>query len=478
MVLTVGETLQNGRYALDAVLGQGGFGITYRATHTYLHQDVVIKTINPYQHSSSNQQELEQRFIREAQQLARFQHPHIVRVSDFFVEAGLPFIVMDYIPGETLAELADQHPLAIEQAIHYIRQVGEALVLMHQHGLLHRDVKPHNIIRRAGTESVVLIDFGIARELTPGITQANTGLLSAGYAPIEQYLPQHRWTPATDVYALAATLYALLTGQPPVASVLRDRVPLPEIRELRPDVSAAISHALQLGMAQEAQYRPQSVVEWLHLLSVPMTRDTRTQPGLTESATVAVLPQQAQTAPQRQTATAVPPARIAPTPIRSRRSALQRRTLLWAALAAALVGIGIGLAFRLSQNDNFSAPQQESFPQRSPSPPAAAPSPETVPDESEIVPEDIPVDVAPEVPEEPAAPEVPAESELPPSDIAPLPAETVPPESLPSSAPESIPSPADQAPPEVTPIPDVAPEAPPVPLPLPTEAESSPVPSQ
>lgn len=222
--LTVGKTLQNGKYFLDAVLSQGGLGITYRATHTYLTQTVVIKTLAEDLHDRADFNRFQQRFVGEAQLLARFQHPNIVRVSDFFEESGLPFIVMDYVPGETLAEIKAT-PLPESQAIHYIRQVGAALSVMHANGLLHRDVKPQNVIRRQGTESVVLIDFGIAREFTTGVTQTNTGLLSAGYAPIEQYLPQHQWTPATDVYALAATLYALLTSQPHRLSPARSRPP-------------------------------------------------------------------------------------------------------------------------------------------------------------------------------------------------------------------------------------------------------------
>jgi len=273
--LTVGQSLQNGKYVLDAALSQGGFGITYRATHTYLNQVVVVKTLNEELRRRANFRQFQQRFIDEARRLARFQHPHIVRVSDCFEESGLPFIVMDYVPGQTLAELIHYQPLNEAQAIHYIRQVGAALSVMHANGLLHRDVKPANIILRQGTQSVVLIDFGIAREFTAGVTQTNTGLLSAGYAPIEQYLPKHNWTPATDVYALAATLYALLTGQPPIASILRDSPRLagdPQtsfqlLRQLQPHLNPAVEQAILQGMALEAHQRPQTVTDWLALLS-------------------------------------------------------------------------------------------------------------------------------------------------------------------------------------------------------------------
>ncbi len=284
MNLTIGKVLQNGKYVLDAVLSQGGFGITYRATHTYLTQTVVIKTLNEELRRQSDFGEFQQRFMNEARRLARFQHPNIVRVSDFFEEAGLPCIVMDYVPGQTLAELSTYQSLTEFEAIHYTRQIGAALSVMHASGLLHRDVKPQNVIRRQGSKSVVLIDFGIAREFTAGVTQTNTGLLSAGYAPIEQYLPQHQWTPATDIYALAATLYALLTGQPPIASVLRDRFPLPELRKLCPHLSLAVEQAIAVGMAIEAHQRPQTVTAWLTLLTPEnnsaITRTSATLPVL------------------------------------------------------------------------------------------------------------------------------------------------------------------------------------------------------
>ncbi len=157
-------------------------------------------------------------------------------------------MVMDYIPGPTLEEVVfPDHPLPEAIAIHYIRQIGSALNVVHQNGLLHRDIKPQNIILRQGTDQVVLIDFGIAREFKPGSAQTHTNLISTGYAPIEQYMSRETRTPATDVYGLAATLYSLLTAQVPVASILRDRQPMPAPRDLRSDLSAAANQAVLRG---------------------------------------------------------------------------------------------------------------------------------------------------------------------------------------------------------------------------------------
>jgi len=389
--LTVGKTLQNGKYVLDSVLSQGGLGITYQATHTYLNQAVVVKTLNEELRRRADFRQFQQRFIDEARRLARFQHPHIVRVTDCFEELGLPFIVMDYIPGQTLAELMNHHPLQESQAIHYISQVGAALSVIHANGLLHRDVKPENIILRQGTQSVVLIDFGIAREFTAGVTQTNTGLLSAGYAPIEQYLPKHKWTPATDVYALAATLYALLTGQPPIASILRDSprlagdpyAPFRLLRQRQPHLHPAVEQAIVRGMALEAHQRPQTVMDWLALLipergagpAAATTAATLTSPTIpvrqfhkqpwppaaaSASSTPAaprhkpvMLPDRSnqQTQPTYPVIQPLPEPQNHPLEAQGRisRQPLLLRSLLATSLIAAIAGVGFGLSLRSQQ---------------------------------------------------------------------------------------------------------------------------------
>lgn len=263
----VGKQLQGGKYTLDALLGQGGFGITFRATHHFLGQTVVIKTLNLLNQNHPQFSKMEEQFQDEARRLALCIHPNIVRVNDFFEEEDVPYLVMDYIPGQTLEQIIfPNQPLPEATAIHYIQQIGMALEVVHQNGLLHRDIKPHNIILRQGTQEVILIDFGIAREFTEGKPQTHTSLISEGYAPIEQYVMQERRTPATDVYGLAATLYALVTAQVPQASILRDRRPMPAPRDLRPELSVALNQAIMRGMAVEARYRPNTVAQWLALL--------------------------------------------------------------------------------------------------------------------------------------------------------------------------------------------------------------------
>ncbi|MFM5979169.1 MAG: protein kinase domain-containing protein [Sphaerospermopsis kisseleviana] len=284
--MLTGTILQSGKYTIIQEIGRGGFGITFKATHHYLGQEVVMKTINERLRQHPDFPKFERQFQDEARRLAACVHPNIVRVSDFFEENGLPYMVMEYIPGETLGQafVSPGIPLSEATAIHYIRQIGAALQVVHNNSLLHRDIKPDNIILRQGTQEVILIDFGIAREFNSGVKQTHTGLVSEGYAPIEQYLSQATRTPATDVYGLAATLYALLTGQVPIPALLRDRQPMPSPRELQPYLSAAINQAVMRGMAVESRFRPATVAEWLQLLpgsGLEMTPQLLTQPAPT-----------------------------------------------------------------------------------------------------------------------------------------------------------------------------------------------------
>ncbi|NJK70327.1 MAG: protein kinase [Microcoleus sp. CSU_2_2] len=267
MNLAPTTVLQKGKYTINGTLGIGGFGITYRAIHAHLKQTVVLKTLNESLRQHPESAQFQQQFIAEAQRLSRCQHSNIVRVIDFFEEAGQSFVAMDYIPGKTLAQIVETgEPLPEAQALHYIRQIASAVDTVHQSGLLHRDIKPENIIRRADTHIVMLIDFGIARDFTAGTQQTHTNLLSPGYAPIEQYLDDGKCTTATDVYAIAATLYYLLSGIPPIAAPLRDRIPLPDLGQFQPNLSPGIERAILRGLEIDPHKRPQTIEHWLAML--------------------------------------------------------------------------------------------------------------------------------------------------------------------------------------------------------------------
>ncbi|MGD1713429.1 serine/threonine protein kinase [Dapis sp. BLCC M172] len=275
MNLTPGVVLQKGKYTIDRILGQGCFGITYRAIHHHFNQIVVLKTLNESLHKHQDFPKFQHQFITEAHLLAKSGHPNIVKVWDFFEEDDLFFIVMDYIPGQNLAELIQSgynfHP---NQAAHYIHQIASALSVVHKNGFLHRDIQPKNIIRRAGTNTVVLTDFGITCDLTPGIRQTHTNLFSVGYSPPEQCNPQQRLSPATDIYALTATLYYLLTGNAPTPAALRLSQAVPqtlkffakELKYFQPNLTPGIENTILMGLEIDAEKRPQTVEGWLALL--------------------------------------------------------------------------------------------------------------------------------------------------------------------------------------------------------------------
>ena len=269
MINLVGQRLQNGKYYLDQELGRGSFGITYRATDSSLDRQVAIKMLDPFLGENSNLTDWIGQFQNEARRLAKCSHINIVRVIDFCCENGLPYIVMDYIQGQTLDQiLQDDNPLSETTALEYVRQIAEALSVVHEQSLLHQDIKPKNLILRQDSQQVVLIDFGIAREFSPQQLRNYTNLLSEGYAPIEQYMVGTPRTSATDVYGLAATLYTLLTTKIPTSAISRVHGCILESpREIRSQLSERVSEAVMWGMALEPERRPSSVSEWLASLT-------------------------------------------------------------------------------------------------------------------------------------------------------------------------------------------------------------------
>ncbi|MEH2161154.1 MAG: protein kinase [Nostoc sp.] len=373
--MLAGTILQDGKYTLIQEIGRGGFGITFKATHHYLGQEVVMKTINERLQQHPDFAKFERQFQDEARRLATCIHPNIVRVSDFFVEAGLPYMVMEYIRGETLGDAFVLPGITLPEAtaIHYIRQIGAALQVVHNNGLLHRDVKPDNIIQRLGTQEVVLIDFGIAREFNGSVRQTHTGLVSEGYSPIEQYLTQAPRTPATDVYGLAATLYALLTAQVPIPALLRDREQMPSPRELQPHLSAAVNQAVMRGMAVESRFRPATVAEWLQLLPgneanlSPQALTTYAVPTVNLSAQQAatVLGKTAQNRFHNSSVLAQPNPGIAKENVLTKKPGSSILIAIGVALVAATAGFGITSILPKSQPQPtakplFEQPTQES----------------------------------------------------------------------------------------------------------------------
>ncbi|WP_017745710.1 serine/threonine-protein kinase [Scytonema hofmannii] len=269
MAWVIGQKLQGGKYTIDRQLGEGGFGITYRAVNNN-GQYVVIKTLNDTVQSHSHFAKFQQDFLNEAIKLAKCRHANIVSIHEVIQEDTLWCIVMEYIDGENLAtQVERQGTLSEKEALHYIQQIGEALTVVHNNGLLHRDVKPENIVLRANKSEAVLIDFGIAREFTQNLTQTHTQMLADGFAPVEQYDKRAKRGAYTDVYALAATLYFLLTGEVPTISPLRAiGTLLEEPKTLNSSISNSVNQAILKGMEVKPENRLQSVQQWLELLSI------------------------------------------------------------------------------------------------------------------------------------------------------------------------------------------------------------------
>jgi len=312
LFLPVGTKLKGGTYTVGKVLGQGGFGITYKGSDVRLQRPVAIKEFfpqgcvrrgsivvpsTPATFTQSDFEAMKQRFLQEARTLARFRHPGIVQVYDVFEENGTAYIVMEFLRGKPLSKILEEKGVLDEQeALGYILKVCDALEVVHQAGVLHRDIKPDNIFV-CEDGNVVLIDFGAAREFSARKTQRHTAILTPGYAPLEQYAELAQRGAYTDIYALAATLYHLLTGEIPVpAPDRRMGMELPDVRQLNPRVSPSVAQAVMKGLEMRADQRPQSVREFRDLLISRMT-PSRPQP-VTPAASVSAATTPAPSSPQ------------------------------------------------------------------------------------------------------------------------------------------------------------------------------------
>ena len=234
-VLPSGTLLHSGVYEVGGRVGHGGFGITYLATDQGLGRMVAIKEYFPsgcVRHGTTVRasggctpvayQDGRSRFVLEGRALARFDHPGIVRVHAAFEENDTAYIVMELLQGKNLEQLLSERGgrLPVAEAKVCAARIGAALDVVHGAGLLHRDIKPGNIVV-VGSDSfltaprVVLVDFGTAREFVAGLPQTHSVVLTRGYAPLERYTRQATRGPYTDVYAMAALLYQVLTGAPP-----------------------------------------------------------------------------------------------------------------------------------------------------------------------------------------------------------------------------------------------------------------------
>jgi eukaryotic-like serine/threonine-protein kinase len=269
-----------GRFQLEEGIGTGGMSTVYRAFDPTLERQVAIKVM--HQDISKDPDQLE-RFRREARAVARLNHPHVVTVIDAGEDEGSPYIVFEYVEGETLKDrIRRMGRLSVPEAVAYAIEIGRALDCAHSHRLVHRDVKPQNVlIDYEGRAKVT--DFGIARSLElDGLTAAGRVLGTTDYVSPEQALG-HQVTEQSDIYSLGICLFEMLTGEVPfradtqVAVAMKHvRDPLPDVQRVRPEISAVLAAVIERATAKEVENRYATVDEMVgdleHVLAIEAAR--------------------------------------------------------------------------------------------------------------------------------------------------------------------------------------------------------------
>lgn len=284
--LPIGTRL--GEYEIQEVLGQGGFGITYKAWDATLACFVALKEYFPKHLANRSNDSVSIRpisaddassyekglhsFVEEARTLAQFQHPGVVPVKRMVKANNTAYMVMGFVEGQTLSEYMRDHNSQVEPSklVAWTEQILDALEKVHAAGLLHRDIKPGNVY--IGSDGhAMLLDFGAARRVAAEASQSITGVISAGYSPIEQYSESTKnQGPWTDIYSLSATLYRCITGEKPIEATTRrddmddgDPDPIPPIPpEAFPQYPAGFINAVSGGLVVIRKNRIQSVAQF------------------------------------------------------------------------------------------------------------------------------------------------------------------------------------------------------------------------
>lgn len=296
--------LQNGRYIIKRTLGQGGFGITYLAEQGFLRKQFAIKEFflrdlcireEGTKMTAVTQADMVERyqtkFFKEAQIIARFDHPNIVKVTDCFQENNTVYYVMDYVEGQSLADIIRKNgPMPEPEALVYIKKVAAALDYIHAQNVNHLDLKPANIMVRKSDNEPIVIDFGVSKQYDEKKDQTSTTPpgITEGYSPMEQYRAGgvSIFSPQSDIYALGATLYKMVTGvTPPMASdVLNDGLP-----PFPSSVSEILAHAIEKAMNPRKIDRPVNVMAFLALLQSSENERTMIVPPPPSSSETTVI---------------------------------------------------------------------------------------------------------------------------------------------------------------------------------------------
>src|SRR5918995_655265 len=287
--MTVIGTLISERYRLEEKIGSGGMSSVYRAFDPTLERWVAIKLMH---RDISNDPDQLERFRREARAVAQLNHPHVVTVIDAGEDDGAPYIVFEYVEGETLKErIRRLGRLPIDEAIAYAIEIGRALECAHTHKLVHRDVKPQNVLIDPDGRAKVT-DFGIARSLeSKGLTATGRVLGTTDYVSPEQAMGQEV-DERSDVYSLGVVLYEMLSGDVPYHAETQVGVAMkhvneemPDVYELRPDLSAAVASVVDRATAKDPHERYGSVDEMVRDLEATLEVEAARGGGTTGEAT-------------------------------------------------------------------------------------------------------------------------------------------------------------------------------------------------
>jgi len=276
--------LQSGRYRVLRTLGCGGFGITYLAEQVLAERKVCIKEFFPKEYYNRDEDSrsislgsqgsaevmgrYKDKFIKEAKTIARLDHPSIIHIHNVFEENNTCYYVMEYIEGESLSDIVKRRGALTEtDAVRYIREVAAALEYIHERKINHLDVKPGNIMVRRDDNRAILIDFGLSKHYdNAGEQTSSTPVgISHGFAPIEQYKQGgvSSFSPTTDIYALGATLYYLVTGSVPPSATDVGEEGLPTLPK---HLSSSLCKVIEVSMSYWRKDRPQTIKAFVALL--------------------------------------------------------------------------------------------------------------------------------------------------------------------------------------------------------------------